>query len=361
MIVSITLVSNVLDVVVGGGGWPTAPVVGMSPAKIEVDSAHISASAIANRFIGVAPFELRKCQQVYIKNNGTATHDFLQGGLERFNIRFAFAQLLANRKSQILMRTASPKLDISHLTPNERAELRCRTALELKDRGEYEAARDAMFPLWKGIGSRPNTKGLDKDVVPRVLLCAGILTGWLGGPSGIKEADNYARDLITESVRLFEAIGDTRKVAEARAELAQSYWRVGDNDTARILLTTALERLTLAAMHERTLYLYCHRLSGQSRATKRFLGFLLRTRLCLKELPTTQLKALITISLGSHSERLVRHQRSEVIISTVRSWHTVPQTNISEPPSMLSFVLTSRTTLEMCCVNYIVSKRRTTT
>ena len=142
------------------------------------------------------------------------------------------------------MRTASPKLDISHLTPNERAELRCRTALELKDRGEYDAARQAMFPLWKGIGSRPNTKGLDRDVVPHVLLCAGILTGWLGGVSGIKEADDYARDLITESIRLFEAIGDTRKVAEARAELAQSYWRSGDNDTARILLTTALERLT---------------------------------------------------------------------------------------------------------------------
>ena len=59
------------------------------------------------------------------------------------------------------MRTTSPKLDLSHLTPNEQAELRCRTALELKDRNEYDAAREAMFPLWNGIiGSRPNTKGL---------------------------------------------------------------------------------------------------------------------------------------------------------------------------------------------------------
>jgi tetratricopeptide (TPR) repeat protein len=141
------------------------------------------------------------------------------------------------------MRTTSPKLDTAHLTANEEAELRCRTALELKDRGEYEAARDAMFPLWKGIGSRPNTKGLDADHIPRVLLCAGILTGWLGSVSGIKEADDYTRDLITESIRLFEAVGDFRKVAEAKAELAQCYWRAGDNDTARILLSTALERL----------------------------------------------------------------------------------------------------------------------
>ena len=142
------------------------------------------------------------------------------------------------------MRTASSKLDTSHLTANEEAELRCRTALELKDRGEYDAAREVMFPLWKGIGSRPNTKGLHEDVVPRVLLCAGILTGWLGGPSEIKEADDYARDLITESITLFEALGDSRKVAEARAELGHCYWRAGANDEARILFSTALERLT---------------------------------------------------------------------------------------------------------------------
>jgi len=90
------------------------------------------------------------------------------------------------------MRTTSPKLDTAHLTANEEAELRCRTALDLKDRGAYDAAREVMFPLWKGIGSRPNTKGLDEDVVPCVFLCAGILTGWLGGQSEIKNADDYA-------------------------------------------------------------------------------------------------------------------------------------------------------------------------
>lgn len=73
MIVSITL-SKVLDVlavldVVGGGGGSDLPPVGISPARIEVDSAHMSASAIANRFMDVSSFEiLRKCQRVYIKN-----------------------------------------------------------------------------------------------------------------------------------------------------------------------------------------------------------------------------------------------------------------------------------------------------
>ena len=59
MIVSITL-SKVLDVlavldVVGGGGGSALPPVGISPAMIEVDSAHISASAIVSRFMVVAP------------------------------------------------------------------------------------------------------------------------------------------------------------------------------------------------------------------------------------------------------------------------------------------------------------------
>src|SRR6185503_9821969 len=105
------------------------------------------------------------------------------------------------------MRITSPKLDISHLSPNEQAELRCRTALELKDRNEYDASREAMFPIWNGIiGSRPNTKGLSDAVSAELLLTIGILTGWLGSRSEIKEADDYARDLISESITLFEAI-----------------------------------------------------------------------------------------------------------------------------------------------------------
>ena len=144
------------------------------------------------------------------------------------------------------MRTASSKLDTSHLNANEEADLRCRNALELKDRNEYDAAREAMFPIWDGIiGSPPNTKGLHDNAVADVLLTTGILTGWLGSRSEIKEADDYARDLITESITLFEALGDTRKVAEARSEIGYCYWRAGANDEARIYFNEALKRLTV--------------------------------------------------------------------------------------------------------------------
>lgn len=68
MSVSITL-SKVLDVlavlvvVVGGGcgGGSALPVVGISPAKIEADSAHMSTTAIASSFMVVlAPMSVQK-------------------------------------------------------------------------------------------------------------------------------------------------------------------------------------------------------------------------------------------------------------------------------------------------------------
>jgi tetratricopeptide (TPR) repeat protein len=142
------------------------------------------------------------------------------------------------------MRTTSPKLEISRLTPNEEAVLRCRTALDLRDRGDYDGARDVMAPLWSAIGSRPKTEGLHSSIVPEVLLCAGILTSWLGSRNEIAEADDCARDLISESITLYEQAGDSKKVAEARTELAYCYWRAGANDEARILFSTAVERLT---------------------------------------------------------------------------------------------------------------------
>jgi hypothetical protein len=73
-IVSITLTSKVPDVLdvfdvlvvldVAGGGGSDLPVVGISPAKIDVDSAHISTTAIASCFMGclapVGPLDVEK-------------------------------------------------------------------------------------------------------------------------------------------------------------------------------------------------------------------------------------------------------------------------------------------------------------
>jgi tetratricopeptide (TPR) repeat protein len=142
------------------------------------------------------------------------------------------------------MKITSPQVNTSKLPANEDALRRCEAALVLKDKGNFEAARDVMGHLWKGLGERPDTQGLHQAVTAEVLLCMGILTGWIGSKNDVKEAQELAKNLITESITFYELIGDVMKVAAARVELARCYWRQGELNESRIVLTEALERLT---------------------------------------------------------------------------------------------------------------------
>jgi tetratricopeptide (TPR) repeat protein len=142
------------------------------------------------------------------------------------------------------MKITSPKLQTSHTTANEDALLRCERALELKDKGDYEGAREAMGPLWTCVGERPRIEGLYSSVAAEVLLCVGVLTRWIGSRSQIEESQDLARDLISESITFHESMGDVRKVAAARSELAYCYWREGAFDEARIMFNEALQKLS---------------------------------------------------------------------------------------------------------------------
>ena len=141
------------------------------------------------------------------------------------------------------MQITSRKNDLSHLTANDAALYQCNRALELRDKGDFDGAQAVIHPLWQGLGNRPDTAGLHPSVAAEVLLCVGILTGWLGSRNQIKEADGWARDLITEATTFYESVGDLKK-AEARTELAYCYWREGSFDEARIMFTEALQKLT---------------------------------------------------------------------------------------------------------------------
>jgi tetratricopeptide (TPR) repeat protein len=142
------------------------------------------------------------------------------------------------------MKITSSQLRASHLTANEEALLRCQSALESKDKGDFEGARRAMGPLWSRVGEHPNLGGLYPSVAAEVLLCTGILTRWIGSRNQIKESQDIARDLISKSITFYESTGDVKKVASARAELAYCYWREGALDEARIMFNEALQKLT---------------------------------------------------------------------------------------------------------------------
>jgi tetratricopeptide (TPR) repeat protein len=121
--------------------------------------------------------------------------------------------------------------------------LRCAAAAELSEAGRYEEAREALGDLWRGIGERPETTGLTILTTAEVLLQCGLLSTWLGAARKVSGAQEQAKDLLSEAVRLFESAGRTEKVAEAQFELGQCYFRLGAYDEDRVVLETAYNSL----------------------------------------------------------------------------------------------------------------------
>lgn len=132
------------------------------------------------------------------------------------------------------------ELDNPDLSVNERATLQCRLARHLEDAGDYGAASEALAGLWQGVGVRPDLEGLDSETKAQVLLRIGALTGWIGSAKQIEGSQEMAKDLISESLRTFERLGQRNKVGEARSDLALCYWRLGAYDEARVTLELAL-------------------------------------------------------------------------------------------------------------------------
>lgn len=141
------------------------------------------------------------------------------------------------------MKIASPKLGTAHQHANDQALHRSKTALEQKDRGDYAGAQETMRPLWKRVGERPKISGLEPSVAAEVLLCVGILTSWIGSKDQISDAQEIAKNLLTQSITYFESMRDVTKVAVAQSEIAYCYWREGALNEARSWLDEALEKL----------------------------------------------------------------------------------------------------------------------
>src|SRR5438034_7909516 len=129
------------------------------------------------------------------------------------------------------------------LTPVERARRCCDLAKQLEKAGEYEAACEALDEFWPNRNGPLNLNDLDKATRAEVLLRIGALSGWLGSTDQAAGSQETAKNLITQSIDLFQQLGLAERVAEARGDLALSYWRDGSFDEARITLVDALDSL----------------------------------------------------------------------------------------------------------------------
>src|SRR5256886_3713335 len=129
------------------------------------------------------------------------------------------------------------------LSRDDRAKLCCDLAKQLEKVGEYNAAAEALEDFWPDRNAMPRVDGLDDATRASLLLRVGALAGWRGGADQTGGSQERAKDLITQSIEVFEGLGDTVRAAEARGDLALCYWREGAFDEARINLNDALSRL----------------------------------------------------------------------------------------------------------------------
>jgi len=141
--------------------------------------------------------------------------------------------------ASLLHELASPNLNVGGT-----AELCCELAKQFENKDEYAEAREVLGDLWAGIGERPRVTGLDQPIAGEVLLRAGVLTGFIGSSDRITDAQEKAKDLIGESLTIFESCGYDKKIAEAQTELALCYWRTGEYNEASDLLKLALNQPT---------------------------------------------------------------------------------------------------------------------
>lgn len=124
--------------------------------------------------------------------------------------------------------------------------LRCQMSKAFEKSGNYERACEALGELWRTIGERPDVDGLAPDEAAEALLQVGRLTSSLGRARQVDGVQESAKNLISESIALFEKVGDGKKVAEARTAIAVCYWREGAFDEARVMLKEALGHLSAA-------------------------------------------------------------------------------------------------------------------
>ena len=137
------------------------------------------------------------------------------------------------KKGKPLMHLAQAQT-VTKLSKPGSPEDKCQLAQQLENLGQFREAQQALSGLWEGIGKRPNLQTLDPNTHAELLLRAGTLSGWIGSANQIAGAQDFAKDLLAESIRAFEKLGNYNKVSEAQTDLAICYWREGAMDEARI-------------------------------------------------------------------------------------------------------------------------------
>ena len=93
------------------------------------------------------------------------------------------------------------------------------------------------------IGRMASSRGLSDAAAAELLLVAGTLSGWVASSQRIPGGRKPAEALLSGSIAIYEQLGESKRAAEGRIELACSYYHQGAFDLARTILLSALQCL----------------------------------------------------------------------------------------------------------------------
>jgi DNA-binding winged helix-turn-helix (wHTH) protein/tetratricopeptide (TPR) repeat protein len=134
------------------------------------------------------------------------------------------------------------QLFTSILSPNEEVQVLCAVAREQIEIGNYDAGCVMLRTWWKP-GDWPNLSSLSSHVAADLLFTTGSLAGCLSSTGRIQKGQKHAEALLSGSIGIFEYLGAKRRAAEARIELALSYYRQGMFSVSRNSLLRVLGEL----------------------------------------------------------------------------------------------------------------------
>ena len=125
--------------------------------------------------------------------------------------------------------------DTPELTQSERVLACCAIAKEKLEAGDYDSGCAALEPWWT-LGDWPRHLGLTDEATAELLLVAGTLSGWAASSQQIAGGRKPAEALLSGAIAVFEQLGEPKRAAEGRIELACSYYHQGALGTSSLHL-----------------------------------------------------------------------------------------------------------------------------
>lgn len=104
---------------------------------------------------------------------------------------------------------------------------------------DFEGFQTALEPIWEDIEKDPDFDRYDAPVKAELLRLSGTLLTSSGRARNKRNYQERGKDLLTNSIEIFEDLGLNEKVAEARVILALCYWNTGEVIECKAILDHA--------------------------------------------------------------------------------------------------------------------------